>query len=317
MITAAEYQRAHERSIEMLANAGIAITPAEAEAIEIADFGFGELDKYGLELLIYVNTDRVCAKELVMFPRQTCPEHAHPPVHGEAGKEETFRCRWGEVYVYTAGPASDPIKARLSDDAHSPYLQVRHEIVLYPGEQFTLYPETRHWFQAGPEGAIVSEFSTHSDDASDIFTDPRRRARTGRRVTGERSAAPISEASPGIGRLRERSLHAALKAWFWKPGDETEVAVDGYVIDLIHDQLLIEVQTRGLVSLRGKLESLLREHDVCVVYPLPLERWIVTLDAEGEHVLRRRKSPKRGRPVDLFDELVRHRRSCFSTRVSP
>jgi len=172
MITATEFQAARKRSLDMLAQAGIAVTPEEAEAFEIADFGLSDLEHYGLELITYVNTERVCAKELVLFPWQICPEHQHPPVEGQPGKEETFRCRWGEVYVYTAGPASDPIKARLRDDAHSPYLQVRQEIVLQPGEQFTLYPETLHWFQAGPEGAIVSEFSTHSDDDSDIFTDP-------------------------------------------------------------------------------------------------------------------------------------------------
>jgi D-lyxose ketol-isomerase len=44
---------------------------------------------------------------------------------------------------------------------------------LRPGEQYTLPPHTLHWFQAGPEGAIVSEFSTKSRDDLDIFTDER------------------------------------------------------------------------------------------------------------------------------------------------
>jgi D-lyxose ketol-isomerase len=46
-----------------------------------------------------------------------------------------------------------------------------HEVILYPGEQYTLTPNTKHWFQAGPEGAVVSEFSTKSRDEADIFTD--------------------------------------------------------------------------------------------------------------------------------------------------
>jgi D-lyxose ketol-isomerase len=50
------------------------------------------LDEIGLEVVVYVNTERVCAKELVMFPCQTCPEHRHPPFEGTPGKEETFRC---------------------------------------------------------------------------------------------------------------------------------------------------------------------------------------------------------------------------------
>ena len=72
--------------------------------IEVADLGLGELDRTGLQLVTYINTERVCAKEVVLFPRQTCPEHCHPPVFGEPGKEETFRCRWGTVYLYVEGP---------------------------------------------------------------------------------------------------------------------------------------------------------------------------------------------------------------------
>src|SRR4051794_38090821 len=80
--------------------AGIVITANEKEQIETADFGLDEFEKTGLGVLVYVNTDRCCAKELAMWPRQTCPEHRHPPVGSDSGKEETFRCRWGSVFVY-------------------------------------------------------------------------------------------------------------------------------------------------------------------------------------------------------------------------
>jgi D-lyxose ketol-isomerase len=136
----------------MLADAGIVLTAAERDGIEVADFGLGQLEQIGLQLVVYVNTDRVCAKELVLFAGQTCPEHLHPPVGGEPGKEETFRCRVGSV--------------RLWVDGHG-------EMVLRPGEQFTIPPDTLHWFQAGDDGAIVSEFSTRSRDDVDVFTDPR------------------------------------------------------------------------------------------------------------------------------------------------
>ena len=49
---------------------------------------------------------------------------------------------------------------------------MKHEILLLPGEQYTIMPNTKHWFQAGAEGAVISEFSSNSDDASDVFTDP-------------------------------------------------------------------------------------------------------------------------------------------------
>jgi len=122
---------ARERSAAMLVEAGIVLTPHERENIEVADFGLGQLDEIGLQIVVYLNTDRVCAKELVLFPHQRCPEHRHPPVEG-AGN-----------------------------------------IALGPGEQYTIPPNTLHSFEAGDEGAIVSEFSTTSRDALDVFTDPR------------------------------------------------------------------------------------------------------------------------------------------------
>ena len=136
----------------MLAEAGIVLTSSEQQAIEVADFGLGDLERWGLQIVVYVNTERVCAKELVMFPGQACPEHRHPPVGGEPGKEETFRVRRGSVRLWVDGDG---------------------EVVLGPGEQHTIPPDTLHWFQAGDEGAIVSEFSTRSRDESDVFTDPR------------------------------------------------------------------------------------------------------------------------------------------------
>jgi D-lyxose ketol-isomerase len=148
-VTAAE---ARQRAVAMLAEAGVVLTPAEREEIEVTDFGLGRLEEIGLQLVVYVNTARVCAKELVLLPGQTCPEHRHPPVAGEPGKEETFRCRLGTVHLHVEGG---------------------DELVLRPGDQHTIPPDTLHWFQAGREGAVVSEFSTQSRDELDVFTDPR------------------------------------------------------------------------------------------------------------------------------------------------
>jgi D-lyxose ketol-isomerase len=142
---------ARERAAAMLERAGIVLTPAERDGIEVADFGLGRLEEIGLQLVVYVNTERVCAKELVLFPEQVCPEHRHPPIGTDPGKEETFRCRLGTVHLHVAG---------------------RREIVLSPGEQFTIQPDTLHWFQAGADGAVVSVFSTRSRDEFDVFSDP-------------------------------------------------------------------------------------------------------------------------------------------------
>ena len=142
---------ARERAAAMLEAAGIVLTPAERDGIEVADFGLGRLDEIGLQIVVYVNTERVCAKELVLLAGQMCPEHRHPPVGDDPGKEETFRCRQGIVHLHVEGAS---------------------EILLHPGEQFTIPPDTLHWFRAGDEGAIVTEFSTRSRDELDVFTDP-------------------------------------------------------------------------------------------------------------------------------------------------
>lgn len=170
-MTRKEYNAAAARAADALDAAGIALTAAERAGIEVADFGLDDLESQGLEIVVYVNTDRVCAKELVMFPRQTCPEHRHPTVNGRPGKEETFRCRAGRVYLYVDGSAT-PNCGAIPPAKSAGFYRVSHEIILDPGEQYTLQPDTLHWFQAGPEGAVVSEFSTTSTDEADIFTDP-------------------------------------------------------------------------------------------------------------------------------------------------
>ena len=172
MITRSQLQSAQDRAVKMLDSVGIDITPSERQNIEVAEFGLGELERTGLELVVYVNTDRYCAKELILFPHQTCPEHRHPPIADDPGKMETFRCRWGRVWLYTEGEQTPSPQCRPPEGSKA-YYTVFHEITLNPGDQYTIPPNTLHWFQAGPEGAIVSEFSSTSRDESDLFTDPR------------------------------------------------------------------------------------------------------------------------------------------------
>ncbi|MBN1481846.1 D-lyxose/D-mannose family sugar isomerase [candidate division KSB1 bacterium] len=171
MINREQYIQAQQKTVDYMARAGIVLTPDEAQNIEVADFGLNRLHEIGLEIVVYVNTDRVCAKELVLFPGQICPEHRHPPVLDEPGKEETFRCRWGQVFLYIPGEASPQPAASLPRDKVDTFT-VWREIILHPGDQYTLQPDTLHWFQGGPDGAVVSEFSTTSRDDADIFTDP-------------------------------------------------------------------------------------------------------------------------------------------------
>lgn len=164
--------------ITMLDQAGIVLQDNEKQELELAGLGLGHFAIEGLGLIVYANTDRYCAKELIMLPNQTCPEHRHPTVkldHGktEDGKMETFRCRSGSVYLYVDGSSNkETITSKIPVGSEA-YYTVFHEVILKPGDQYTINPNTLHWFQAGPQGAIISEFSSTSRDELDIFTDPR------------------------------------------------------------------------------------------------------------------------------------------------
>lgn len=109
---------------------------------------------------------------------------------------------------------------------------------------------------------------------------------------------------PGIGLLNEKPLHASLKLWYARPGDQFEVPVGGFVIDIVRDDLLIEIQTGNFSSIKSKLNKLARAHQVRLIYPIVQEKWIVRLPQDRGGAATRRRSPKRGRLEDLFWELV-------------
>ena len=170
-LTVAERQH---RAAERIRAAGILITPEEEGGIEIADFGLERFDQIGLAIHVYVNTDRYCAKELAMEPGQICPEHWHPEVDGQPGKQETFRVRAGTCHLFLPGvPKSEghDAAARFWPEDKRDSFTVCKQLTLGPGEQHTIDPDTPHWFVAGDEGCVVSEFSSVSRDEADRFTD--------------------------------------------------------------------------------------------------------------------------------------------------
>ncbi len=113
----------------------------------------------------------------------------------------------------------------------------------------------------------------------------------------------LMAARSNVGTLSEGPLHASLKRWYAEPGDRIEEPVEGFVVDIVRGDLLIEIQTGSFSSMKRKLTSLLDDHAVRLVHPIAAEKWIVKLDDRGE-VLSRRRSPKRGEVVDIFGELV-------------
>lgn len=103
--------------------------------------------------------------------------------------------------------------------------------------------------------------------------------------------------------MNEHSLHSEIKNWYSLPGDRFEVKVDEFIVDIVRDALLIEIQTKNFSAIKMKLAKLLRDHELRLVYPIPQLKWIVHVIKRGD-VIRRRKSPREGRLVDLFYELV-------------
>ena len=170
MITRKQQKAAQKQAAEMIRQAGINITDGEADNIEVVDFGLSNLAKEGVQVLTLVQTERISVKVLAMLPNQTEPEHWHPPVDDDPGKEETIRVIAGTVYFYVAG--EDTIKEGFIVEGKDDCYTMRKEIVMNPCDQLTLDPGEKHWFQAREGGAVMYSFSTIARDVLDQFTDP-------------------------------------------------------------------------------------------------------------------------------------------------
>ena len=107
-----------------------------------------------------------------------------------------------------------------------------------------------------------------------------------------------------IGTLNEGHLHASLRARYVEPGDGVEVGVDGYVVDILRGDLIIEVQTANFSAIAGKMRDLVSRHPVRLVYPIPRDLWIIKSPQNKSGCVTRRKSPKHLEVIDVFDELV-------------
>lgn len=143
---------------------------AEVSSMEIADFGLSNIEVEGAQIITLAQTDRIAAKVLVLLPWQTEPEHRHPPVGSDPGKEETIRALWGDLLFFI--PGSDTMQRGRIPPGKDDCYTCRHELSMAPGDQITLEPGTPHWFQAGDSGAVLLSLSTVARDLKDLFTDP-------------------------------------------------------------------------------------------------------------------------------------------------
>lgn len=155
---------------KILQQTGFPLTAVELESIAIADFGLSHPCKEGAQILTLFATERISAKLIVLFPHQLLPEHWHPPVGDDPGKEEIIRGYWGTTLCFTEGEAG-PLSKEAPTSKHQYYTATtRHNLV--PGSQIIIPPGQKHWLKGGPTGSVVMSFSTCVRDILDEFSDP-------------------------------------------------------------------------------------------------------------------------------------------------
>jgi D-lyxose ketol-isomerase len=152
----------------LIERTGLVITDNDWAMLRANDFGFGQLRVEGFVYIDLLRSDRLRITLLVLLPNQTLPEHLHPACGSEAGKEETLRCLWGETLVVMPGMATAGLTVPAGKEA---VYTARHAVTLRPGEQCTVPPGTRHWFQAGPDGSVNLAFQNRVDESLNIFTE--------------------------------------------------------------------------------------------------------------------------------------------------
>jgi hypothetical protein len=102
----------------------------------------------------------------------------------------------------------------------------------------------------------------------------------------------------------ETTLHRQLKQLYADPQSRQEVPLDNYRIDVVRGDVLVEIQLGSIASIRDKIHKLLVDHFVLIVKPIIARKHLVKLSGRDGKVVSRRRSPKRGNVMNLFDELV-------------
>lgn len=156
MISRSEQAEARKRAGEMIRAAGLPVSNEDLAEMEVADFGLSDLPRTGAQILTLVDTERKGVRIIVLFPDQVLPEHRHPPVGDDPGKEETLWLISGRMSLFVENEGAG----------------ARTEIIMRPGDRYTLVPGTPHRFRGGDAGAVLVTFATTTRDALDVFADP-------------------------------------------------------------------------------------------------------------------------------------------------
>lgn len=159
------------QALDLSAHCSFPLSAAEIQAIRVNDFGLNNLPVEGFAFVDLLRTERVRTTLMIFLPNQTLPQHKHPPYDNEPGKEENLRVLWGEFTVCVEGAETAGVE-NMIPPGKADYYTARKAVVLETCMQFTIPPNTAHWFHAGPEGAVVLACQTRVDEERNHFYDP-------------------------------------------------------------------------------------------------------------------------------------------------
>jgi len=154
----------------LIRQSGFVLSEQERRDLAINDMGLGNVMQEGFAFVDILRSPRVRITILVLLPKQSLPQHLHPPYETETGKEETLRVLYGQTRIYVPGQENNP--KIIIPAGKEAYYTARHEILINRGEQYTVDPNTAHWFQGGPDGAVNLCFQNRVDETKNIFDDP-------------------------------------------------------------------------------------------------------------------------------------------------
>lgn len=170
MISKHDRHTGQQEAAALFEKAGVALSESEIDEIEVADFGLSDFRVEGAQIATFADTQRVGFKVICLLPNQTLPEHWHTAFGDNPGKEETIRVLYGTFRLYLPG-GDGPHEGFVPHSKQAMYT-CRNEIIMRPTQQQYLPPGTKHWFQAGAEGAVVYSISSQASCPLDPFTDP-------------------------------------------------------------------------------------------------------------------------------------------------
>jgi D-lyxose ketol-isomerase len=159
--------------LDFLQQSGYPVNDTITKKLFVSDFGLGRFAEAGLGVILWWGDEQhnFSGLDAFLLPGQTIPEHWHVKVRDIPEKMEAWLVRHGEIYTYAEGDHTPNMEAKLAA-ADAANVTVKSERILGVGEIAGISrPLEKHWMQAGPQGAIFTEFSTFHTGEAVRFTD--------------------------------------------------------------------------------------------------------------------------------------------------